>query len=212
MLSLLVLDCDGVILESMDIKTEAMRRVGQNFGQELCDRLVLFQRLEGGISRYEKFNWLWQEAYGRDISPEESHALEADFLGHMGDALTNCALVPGTLEVLDAWHTKLPIYVCSGAPDAELKHLLTQRGQGKYFTKICGYPPAKTALLQNILRESAVNPQSALMVGDTITDSRAAEHCGTQFFGIGSQFADSAHPHGPVMYALNLWLHNAFSP
>ncbi len=209
MISLLVLDCDGVILDSMAIKTEAMRRVGEAFGPELRDRLVLFQQIEGGISRYEKFDWLWREAYGQPISRQDMLRLEHELVAHMEAALAECPLVPGTLEVLHSWHGKLPIYVCSGAPHAELNELLTKRGLGGYFTGICGYPPAKTPLLQQILTQSGANPATSLMVGDTITDSRAAQECGTLFFGIGSAFTGAAFPQGPDLHALNTWLHTA---
>lgn len=211
MLSLLVLDCDGVILDSADIKIEAMRRIGEPFGAELRDRLVLFQTIEGGVSRYEKFSWLWQEAHGCEINKQQLHELETKFVGYLQDALDQCPLIPGTIELLKDWHTIMPVYVCSGAPQGELQEQLTRRGLAQYFTKICGYPPEKTTLLQSILHTSGALPEHSLMVGDTQTDARAAEACGTHFYGIGAQFAGAPFPHGPDMHALNTWLHKAMT-
>ena len=40
-LSLIVFDCDGVILESVDAKTKAFAQVAEPLGAEARDRLVL---------------------------------------------------------------------------------------------------------------------------------------------------------------------------
>ncbi len=205
--SLLALDCDGVIVDSMDVKTEAMRRVGEAFGRELCDRLVMFHQIEGGISRFEKFRWLIREAYGREITDAEMADLSARFVSALDNALEHCAFVPGLEDLLEDWHARVPIVVCSGAPQQELEALLRAKGIARYFTRIGGYPPAKTTLLGDILRETGVAGASAVMVGDTITDARAAEENGTLFYGIGDMFAEAPCPHGRDLYACNAWLH-----
>ena len=47
-LSLIVFDCDGVILESVDAKTKAFAQVAEPLGAEARDRLVLYHTLHGG--------------------------------------------------------------------------------------------------------------------------------------------------------------------
>lgn len=44
-LSLIVFDCDGVILESVDAKTKAFAQVAEPLGAEARDRLVLYHTL-----------------------------------------------------------------------------------------------------------------------------------------------------------------------
>ena len=210
MLSLLALDFDGVILDSMEVKTEAMRRVGEPFGPELCERLVMYQRIEGGVSRFEKFRWLYREAYGREITAAEMAAASDTFLKAIGDALKTCPLLPGVHEVLADWRGRVPICVCSGAPETDLAALLTERGMAECFTAIRGYPPAKTELLADIIRVTGADPATTVMVGDTITDERAAVENGTLFYGIGPMFAHSDHPHGPDLRDMNVWLKARF--
>ena len=41
-LSLIVFDCDGVILESVDAKTKAFGQVAEPLGAEARDRLLLY--------------------------------------------------------------------------------------------------------------------------------------------------------------------------
>ena len=47
-LSLIVFDCDGVILESVDAKTKAFGQVAEPLGAEARDRLLLYHTLHGG--------------------------------------------------------------------------------------------------------------------------------------------------------------------
>lgn len=207
MFKVLALDFDGVILDSVQVKLEAMRRVGEPFGPELRDRLVMFQRIEGGVSRYEKFAWLHREAYGRDMTPQELAEISAQYARCIDDALRACPFLPGFEELFAAWRGKVPIHVCSGAPTEELCALLRARGKMEYFTGIGGYPPAKTPLLASIIGAHGVEPEHVVMVGDTVTDSRAAEENGTLFFGVGEVFANAPGPHGKDLHDLNAWLH-----
>lgn len=74
-LQCLVFDCDGVLLDSVPIKTQAYARIAEPFGPEARDRMVLYYTRHGGVSRYKKFAWFYQEVLGREITPEESDAL-----------------------------------------------------------------------------------------------------------------------------------------
>jgi beta-phosphoglucomutase-like phosphatase (HAD superfamily) len=209
MFSLLALDFDGVILDSVAVKAEAFRRVCAPYGPELTDRLLRYHRLEGGVNREVKLRWMFREAHGRECTDGELRALWAQFVEHMEAALWQCPFLPGFEDLLAAWRGRVPICVCSGAPQQELIDLLAARGKAGYFTSIRGYPPAKEELLADILHEADASPQRCVMVGDSFTDSRAAEVNGTLFYGIGELFAGSAYPHGRDLRDCNLWLREA---
>ena len=53
----LIFDCDGVILNSNNIKTEAFGEVVAYFGDQASKSLINFHLERGGISRYEKFKY-----------------------------------------------------------------------------------------------------------------------------------------------------------
>ena len=137
---LLAFDFDGVILESLEPKREAMALEGEVFARrfaaelgpdkarEAVERLLLYHHIHGGVSRVEKFAWLYREYLGREILPEELAAHCRAFTVHSLDRVCNAPLVPGALEVLEAWHTRLPVVVCSGTPQAELVQVVERRG------------------------------------------------------------------------------------
>lgn len=205
-LSLIVFDCDGVILESVDAKTRAFAQVAEPFGAEARDRLLLYHSLHGGVSRREKFAWLYREVFGREIAPAEMEDLCARFVSCALDNVLNAPLVPGVMDVLERWRGRVPLYVCSGTPQAELESVLNERELAPYFTGICGTPPAKADLLKSIVRKERVDPAEAVMVGDAPTDSDAAEAAETLFYGRGPFFENASCPHGPDLCGLNEWL------
>ena len=184
-LSLIVFDCDGVILESVDAKTKAFGQVAEPLGAEARDRLLLYHTLHGGVSRREKFAWLYREVFHREITPEEMEDCCARFVSYALDNVLNAPLVPGVMDVLERWHGRVPMYVCSGTPQEELQSVLEQRG---------------------IVRKERIDPADAVMVGDATTDSDAAEAAETLFYGRGPFFENTAYPHGSDLTGLNRWL------
>lgn len=205
-LECLVFDCDGVILESVDVKNAAFARVCREIDPAYESLFAAYVALHGGVSRMEKFAWLIREIYGRDISPEELRAMGGKFIGYCREAVMETPLVPGFEAAAERWFGRVPLYVASGTPHYELTEILTRRGLARYFTGICGTPPAKAALLLNILRESGADPRRTVMVGDSKTDADAARIAGTLFYGRGPYFADSPYPHGPDLTRLNDFL------
>lgn len=205
-LSLVIFDCDGVILESVDAKTHAFARVASRFGQEASDRLVAYHRANGGVSRIKKFEWLFAEVLHRELSAETLDTLVTDFAQFSLDEVLHCAEVPGVRSVLERWKGRVPLYVASGAPQAELHDVLRERGLDGYFDGIFGSPPGKADLLRAILKSTGVPSCDAIMIGDSSTDLYAAEAVHTRFYGRGEYFRHSGYPWHDDLTQLNGYL------
>jgi HAD superfamily hydrolase (TIGR01549 family) len=162
--------------------------------------------MHGGVSRYKKFAWLYEQAKGRPTTPEEDAALNERFVRYAFEEVMHCSLVPGVLDVLNRWKGRVPLYVASGAPQEELEFLLRKRQLADYFDGIRGYPPGKSALLRGILQETGRDPAECVMVGDASTDMRAAEDNGTLFYGRGEFFRGGAYPWHTDLTKLNDYL------
>jgi len=210
-LSCIIFDCDGVILESVAVKTRAFARLAEPFGAEAADALVHFHEQHGGVSRYKKFEWLYREVLKRELGREELENLGRRFAEIVFEELCRCPLVPGVEDVLRRRFGQTPMYVCSGAPHEELNDILRRRGLHRYFTGIYGSPPGKAELLREILRLAGTDPASAVMVGDSTTDRDAAEAAGTQFYGRGEELQGGNFPWGEDLTGLNAWLDAAQS-
>lgn len=208
MLSLIVFDFDGVIAESVAAKTNAFHKLAEPFGPEAQDRLALYHHLHGGVSRYEKIKWLYRECAGRECTEEELKQNGQRFSDLALHEVLTAPLVPGALDVLEHWHGRVPLYICSGTPQEEMELIAEKRGLAKYFTGVRGTPPAKEMMLDEVVKAARVDPADVVMVGDAPTDLAAAEYVGTRFYGRGEFFADSPHPHHVDLTMLNNWLEN----
>lgn len=203
----LVFDCDGVLLDSVPVKTRAFARLAAPYGKEAEDRFVMYHMRHGGVSRYKKFAWFFEEILDKKITPEESEAWGRKFVEYALEEVRTCPIIPGALEVLKEWYGKLPMYVCSGAPVQELEFVLDERGLRNYFAGVFGSPPAKSELLKNIVQlQKDLIPQEFVMTGDATTDVDAAEIAGTRFYGIGAGLKGGNFPWSPDLTAFNDWL------
>ncbi len=193
-ISMIVFDCDGVLLESVAVKTKAFGQTVAEYGQKAVDRLIEYHLAHGGVSRYKKFEWFYQEILGKKITDEELEILGDRFKQLSFEGVMNAPMVEGADKVLEVFYNKIPMFVASGAPHEELIQVLKAKEMFGYFRGVFGSPPAKTQLLQQIIDTCKVLPERVLMVGDSSTDLEAAENCGTLYFGRGETFKSSGWP------------------
>ena len=66
----IVFDCDGVVLDSNIVKTEAYFRTAKNLGatDTQAQALVDYHVKLGGISRYHKFDWYLREVLQQPVT------------------------------------------------------------------------------------------------------------------------------------------------
>ncbi len=205
-ISLVVFDCDGVILESVDVKTRAFGQIVEEYGPEAVVRMTEYHLSHGSVSRFRKFEWFYDEVLGRKIAEDELQALGRKFRRLVFEGVMRSLMVPGIMETFESLHGRLPMYVASGTPSDELLQILTARNLTRFFKGTCGAPPGKTELLRRIIEQECIDPNDTLMVGDSSTDLDAAISCGTKFYGISAQFAETAWPFGHDCTALAKWI------
>ena len=202
----LVFDCDGVLIDSVHVKTHAFARLVEAYPKEQQQAFVDYHQKNGGVSRYKKFAWFFENFLDHPITPEESESWGNKFSAICFEELLKCKLIAGTLDTLTFWQGKLPLYVCSGAPGAEQREVLTSHNLAKYFQDILGSPPAKAELLAQIVDLAHVSPKETLMVGDATTDLNAARQVGTLFYGVGDLLKGGDYPWGPDLQKITQFI------
>ena len=53
-------DCDGVLLDSNQLKSDAYYQVGLPYGKENAQALVEYNKRLGGVTRFEKFKYFFE--------------------------------------------------------------------------------------------------------------------------------------------------------
>lgn len=178
-----VFDFDGVIIESVDVKTAAFAKLFEHEGSEVVAAVVQYHLANGGISRFEKFRHYYNNILRRTLSVEEEKDLGQRFSNLVMDGVLKAPYVKGAVEVLEHYYRHTPLYVASGTPHDELMDIVVKRKLGKYFKGVYGSPQQKAAILGNVVRSLNVSPERVVMIGDAMSDYNAAITAGTCFVG-----------------------------
>lgn len=171
-IKVIVLDFDGVMLESTDIKAEAFGRLFTNYPDHIAE-IIKYHLDNGGISRYIKFRYIFKNIIKRPYNQEIEDRLAKEFKKLTLDRIIKCPFVYGAVEYLEKYYRRLPFYIVSGIPDEELKEILSIRKLSKYFINVYGSSRSKQEWLRIIIREEKIDPKNLLFVGDALSDYRA---------------------------------------
>ena len=179
----IVFDFDGVLVESVDVKTRAFAALYAEYGADIERQVVAHHLAHSGISRYVKFRHYHEDLLGLGYNESIGRDLSDRFSRLVVDAVVAAPYVEGAREFLDAYHRRLPLFVASGTPEEELREIVSRRGMQDYFRAVCGSPATKAEILRNIGRTSGLAPERLLMVGDAAADFEGAHEAGTAFIG-----------------------------
>jgi phosphoglycolate phosphatase-like HAD superfamily hydrolase len=180
---MVVFDFDGVLVESSEIKTMAFEALFSDHPQHV-DRIREHHLANEGISRFQKFQWIYDELLKRPLTHAESELLGSRFSELVGEGVLSAPMVPGASESLRVLKARrLPAAVASGTPQCELKNIIKLRGLNDFIEEAQGAPKTKPWILTDLAKRWQLQPSQLLMVGDAASDFQAAKEAGTQFFG-----------------------------
>ncbi|MEN6373321.1 MAG: HAD hydrolase-like protein [Smithella sp.] len=179
-LRIIVLDFDGVVIESNDVKTDAFRHVFTRFPQH-AEAMMAFHHEHVSLSRFAKFEHLLG-LLGKNDDQSLKAEIAMDFSAIVVEKIMSVPLVTGAEDFLQKVTPILPVYLASVTPAEELSLILDQRGLTQWFRGIYGCPPwTKPSAIQDILALEAVKPEDVLLIGDSAGDQRAAQMTGVRF-------------------------------
>ncbi|MEZ5465554.1 MAG: HAD hydrolase-like protein [Lysobacteraceae bacterium] len=175
-----IFDCDGVILDSNSIKTEAFREVAAPYGKEISDAFVDYHRRNGGESRYVKIDYLREGLLGLTPDAVEAGMLLDQFSAIVVDRLLTCPIADG-LEECRRMVPDSVWLVVSGSDQSELRAVFDQRGLSSLFDGgIFGSPATKNEILSE-LDAKGVLRKPAVFLGDSRLDHEAAVSAAIDF-------------------------------
>jgi HAD superfamily hydrolase (TIGR01549 family) len=202
MFKLIILDFDGVIVESADIKTEAFRKLFSDCPEHV-GAIVEYHKKHVGVSRYEKFSHIYETILKRPLGKEKMAELGRRFSALVLDEIKACPLVPGALEFLEKYSKRAKLFIASSTPEEELRYLVKARGLEEYFKGAYGAPLKKSEIISRIMKKENVKKEEILFVGDSTADYAEAKKVGVSFLGRVTDPINSHFPHG-VKTVLNL--------
>jgi HAD superfamily hydrolase (TIGR01549 family) len=178
----IVFDCDGVVLDSNVVKTEAYFRTAKSLGATdvQAQALVDYHIRLGGISRYHKFDYYLREITHQAVTDEAIQALLDVFSRELEVVLMECAVAEGLDELRKAT-LQAKWMILSGGDQQEIRSLFAKRELSHYFDGgLFGSPDNKDTVLARELANGNLQ-LPALFIGDSKYDYEAATRAGLDF-------------------------------
>ena len=165
-------DCDGVILDSNEIKTKAFRDSLKGEPEEYIDQFIKYHQENQGIDRYKKLKYYFSDI--KKISNFEKNYL--DCLKVYADLCKKELIKANYVIGVEKYLKKIKdlgkqMYVVSGSDHDELNQIFKIRKLDSYFNEIYGSPMSKIDILNELCLNSKM---PGIYFGDSKSDMNAA--------------------------------------
>ena len=177
-------DFDGVIMDSNAVRDLGFERVLADYPKDSVAELMKFHHQNGGLSRYLKFRYFFEEVLKQEITEGKIQELANSFSIIMKSLLVNPQLlIKDSLNFIKSNHQNYNMHIVSGSDQNELRFLCSEMNLSQYFKSIHGSPTAKKVLIKNLLHEFKYDVKDCILIGDSINDYEASIENGIDFFG-----------------------------
>lgn len=192
-------DFDGVLAESVAIKERVFRELFEPYGDDIVAEVIELHRALGAISRVIKIERIHRDLLGRPLAEAELAAWAKRYATTVERQVVECPEVPGTSALLEDQSARMPLFVVSGTPEAEMRRIVDARGWNRYFSGVFGSPRLKAEIVRTALAKHGLDAGDCLFVGDTFTDHDAARATGMPFVGRRVDFRPNPFPPGTLI-------------
>jgi len=171
----IIFDFDGVLAESVHIKTQAFSQIYSEYGENIANKVVKHHKANGGMSRYEKFPYYHKNFLNIDLSEEDINQLSDDFSKLVIEGVINAEEVNGALLFLKKNDKRCKYWIVSATPENEIIKIAKKRGIDGLFVKIFGSPEKKPNIVKKILIDYNISKNETVFLGDAMSDLEAAK-------------------------------------
>ena len=177
-------DFDGVIVESNKVRESGFRKVLEHFPESKIEELIKFHNLNGGLSRYVKFRYFYEEICKSSKKKKKIQHLADLFSEIMLKKLGSKEyLINDTVKFIESNSNSIEMNIVSGSDQNELRILCSRLDLDKNFKSICGSPTPKNTLVADYLKDSKFKKEEICLIGDSMNDYEAATVNGIDFYG-----------------------------
>ena len=166
-------DFDGVIKDSVPVKSKGYEKLFLPYGREILNRVNQHHQDHGGVSRYEKIP-LYLGWAGQSTSPGQVQDYCDRYSMLVRQAVIDSPWVPGVHEYLRSNYSSQCFILMTGTPQKEIEEIIEALDLNQCFREVYGAPKTKAAVIRDSLNRFHYLPKQALVIGDSRTDFEAA--------------------------------------
>lgn len=178
----IVFDCDGVLLNSNKVKSNAFYEAVSSYGSKYAMQLVEYNKQNGGISRFKKFDYFFSQILKKKVTEKDKKSVLQLFSNYTTEGMLNCTLTP-KISSLKYYLNKIGWFIVSGGYEDELRDVFAQRNLSSYFNGIYGSPRNKYKIFEDLLMENKLR-KPVLFLGDSKLDYEVSKSFGFDFIFI----------------------------
>ena len=184
MIKNIIFDFDGVILDSVPTKTEAYKKLFEGFDAKKIEELLKYHKKNGGISRYVKVKYFFEELLKQSITDDEILEYTNQYSKFTKVALSSPKyLIDDTISFIKQNYKEYNMHIASGADENDLKYICNKLDLTQYFQSLNGSPIKKTQLVASILLDNNYRKEETILIGDSINDYESSNNNGIEFYG-----------------------------
>ncbi len=212
MIRVIVLDFDGTLVESVDVKTDAFRELFRDY-EKVRDQILAYHLEHNGVSRLIKLRHIYEHFLKLPYDEKTEQQVTERFSALVFERVVQCSFVPGAPEFLNYFAHRCPLYVVSSSPRDELERVISARGMMHWFRGVFGAPQSKAEAIRHLLAQEDASPEEAVFVGDSVEDYQAGLEVGVRFVARQNKesFAHANVPVFPDMETIHHYLAREFS-
>ena len=167
-------DFDGVIKDSVSVKSDAFEELFLPFGSDVAKKIRMHHEDNGGMSRYDKLP-IYLNLAGEKNSTDSISKYEKQFSKLVMNRVINSPWVEGVLEYIKTNYKAQKFFLITATPQKEIEEILKKLEISKYFKKVIGSPTNKKDAIKIILSNENINLDDSIMIGDSCSDYEAAK-------------------------------------
>ena len=174
MVNAIIFDFDGVVLESLNVKTNAFKKLYEPYGSDISKRVVEHHLENGGVSRFDKIKFYHNIFLGEDIDEKKIQKIAQKFSEMVVNEIMKVPFVDGAKQFIEDNYKRYLMFISSATPMNELNFICKQRKIAKYFQGIFGSPDSKSKHISSIITNYSLNNREIVFIGDSSSDLDAA--------------------------------------
>lgn len=188
-------DYDGTIINIEPQKAQVFGNISQKKWGVNFNEAAKYYIEGGGVSRKDKFGFIYREKFGREFDKKEYEEAEGEFSRTLrDDYYPKVELLPGALDLLQFVRKNFDfVFVSSGVPMEEIKYLVELNGVSKYFDLILGTNekyPSKRDHFSEIIETK--NPKLFIYLADGLYDMKIAKEFDIVSIGVPTNQSEEA--------------------
>ncbi len=166
-------DFDGVIKDSVEVKSDAFEQLFESFGVDIANKVRRHHEANGGMSRFDKLP-LYIEWSGQKPSQVLVDKYSDKFSNLVKQKVIESEWVPGVLNYIQQNSQNQTFFIVTATPQLEIEEILDELHIQQHFCKVIGAPTKKEDAVNMLLTEYPTSLEKTVMIGDSNSDYEAA--------------------------------------